>query len=158
MESRILDELNEIDWGNFMYPDVPIWVRNLASDDLEARNVAYNNLEKILAYAGSTSWENYGPLSELLKTDMPIVVVPFLITLLNYEGVRDKEYILELLLDIATYRTLIKEDDEEVYKDRAHRAYNAVQKGIDIYGLLSSDHDPNIRMVASSLLDEFKMI
>src|ERR1700754_1660212 len=107
MSSEFLAGLDTIDWASFGYPEMPNWIRNLASDTSKLRGESYNQIEDLITYAGSQSPENYGTISELLKTEMPIYITPFLIELMGYDKTEQKASILQLIYDLANYRDLV---------------------------------------------------
>jgi hypothetical protein len=156
MDAELFPELDTVDWVSLGYPDIPLWIRNLASDNHNLQGESYNQIEDLITNAGSQSPENYGSISELLKTEMPIYVAPFLIELLNYEKTADKASILQLVYDLANYRDLVTSTDAEVYKIRAERVFEAVKKGEPIYKRLLSDTNASVQNMAKLVLAMIK--
>jgi hypothetical protein len=152
MEREILFKaIDEVDWVSLNAAEVGTWLKDLTSSNQEIRGHAYSRLEMQLAFRGSDSWE-YGPLSELLKTEMPVYIVPFFIELLRDQKVKGKDVILELLQDLATYVQL--DADNEIYRTRAQKVYDTVRQGIDVYRSLLTDSSPAVKMGATLLLEE----
>ncbi|MBA3873444.1 MAG: hypothetical protein H0X30_30295 [Anaerolineae bacterium] len=152
MSSEFLVGLDAVDWVSLGYPEMPNWIRNLASNTPELRAASYNQIEDLIANAGSQSPENYGPISELLKTEMPIYITPFLIELLDYEKIEDKASILQLIYDLANYQDLVTSIDGEVYKARAKRVFEALRQGEPTYKMLLSDANASVRNMAKQVL------
>lgn len=142
--------LDSIDWVSLGAADVPKWLYELASPDFAVRTKAYNQLEQKIAYQGSTSWENYGPPSELLNNEFPLLVTPFLIELVSSDNIKNKDGLLELLQDLATYQELAS---EEPYKTRSTEVFNAVRKGVQVYQSLLKHESPVVKMCAAQLLE-----
>jgi hypothetical protein len=153
MNPEFLAGLNEIDWASLGYPDIPKWLSNLASDDRELRIEAYNSIEDLIANSGSDSWENYGPISVLLRTDIPLYITPFLIELLQTSKTLHKDSILQLIYDLAMYPRLIKSSNDEVFRSRAESVFEEVKKGVPTYKILLSDTNTSVQQGAQSVLD-----
>ncbi len=152
MGSEFLQGLNDVDWASLGYPEMPNWIRGMASGDRKTRLEAYGQIKYFIADIGSQSSENYGPISELLKTDMPIHLTPFLIELVQNKNVFDKYLALQALSDLATYPDLIKPTDHAIYKTRAASVFEAVKKGVPTYKVLCFDPDKEAQIMAKEVL------
>jgi hypothetical protein len=155
MKKPVLAGLEKIDWKTLRAPEIPKWLRDLASDDRKIQLQAYHNIEDSVVHIGATSWENYGPLSEILKTDIPHLIVPFLIELLEHKEVKNKVWILQLLYDLAWNMRLHINEVDDPFRTRAHQVYDAVQAGVETYESLLHDRSPDTRGLASDLLSVF---
>ena len=149
------DQLDAIDWQKVNAAHVAQWLKDLASDDNRMRGNAYNNLDRHVIDPGSQSWEQYGPLSEVLKTKIPFLVVPFLIQLLEVDHITGKNYILELLTDLAN-KIFLDIDTLPDANDRAEAGnlYHAVREGIPVYrNLYQTPLEPFMKETAAQLLE-----
>ena len=156
MGSEFLQGLDDVDWTSFGYPEMSNWIRNMASDNRKLQGESYNQIEDLIANAGSQSPENYGPISELLKTEMPIYITPFLIELLRNEKTEDKASILQLIYDLANYPDLIEAPNDTAYKGRAEKVFEAVKKGESTYEILLSDTNVSVQSMAKQVLEQIR--
>jgi hypothetical protein len=148
------ERLASVDWQALNASYIARWLADLASDDRSVRLGAYNNLEAKVIDIGSESWESYGPIKELLTTDVPLLLPQFLIQLLEDTSVQGKENILMLLTDLAN-KIYLDIDKLKSAGDRtkAYRIYEAVQKGIPLYQrLYETSDDKEVKQAASELL------
>jgi hypothetical protein len=148
------DQLDMIDWQKMDAAHVAQWLKDLASDNNKTRLNAYHNLDRHVIDPGSQSWEQYGPLSEVLKTKIPFLVVPFLIQLLKTDHVARKDNILALLTDLAN-KIFLDIDTLQDANDRseAGNLYHAVREGIPVYRqLYETALDPVIKETAELVL------
>jgi hypothetical protein len=123
-----------VDWKSLNANQVAEWLERLTSDNRSIRLSGYQNLDTKVIDIGSESWESYGPIEELLKTHIPLLITPFLIQLLENPSTQGKETIVLLLTDLANkvYFDIdkLKNEDDRV---KASRIFEAVQEGIPIY-------------------------
>jgi hypothetical protein len=165
----MLTDLDQIDWKAIGEPRVPEWLTGLMRGEMDT----WQQVEYRFTDLGSDSPENYGPLSELLKNDSPILMTPFLINLLTSPECKSKVVILELLLDFANYldlalktpfpgpkRTRAELDNisqispkDDIHTLRAKKVFIAVREGIEIYKSLLHHHGPSVGMGAAYLLE-----
>jgi hypothetical protein len=165
----MLPDIDKIDWKAVGEPQVPDWLRGL----MRGEKATWRQLEYRFTEVGSDSPEKYGPISELLKNDAPILMTPFLINLLTSPDCKSKAVIHELLLDFSNYLDLALKSpfprpkwtreeidkisqispDDEIYTLRAKKVYLAVREGVAIYKSLLHGHGPSVGMGAAYLLD-----
>jgi hypothetical protein len=149
---KSLDQIAWIAWEN---PQIPIWIKELASGDGPTRDRAFGYLCNEL-----TRWEVFdglynSELSGLVKRETPHLVIPFLINVLEHEGTEGKELVLDLLRDLARYVDLdsyVAEEYREQYRYHAGRLYDAVRKGIRIYEKLVGSDVAAVDQAAKRLL------
>lgn len=152
--SSFSEHLGSVDWQALNATHVAMWLIDLASDDRNIRLSAYNNLEAKVIDIGSESWESYGPIEELLTSDVPLLLPQFLIQLLEDTSVQGKENVLMLLTDLANkiYLDIDKLKDEGD-RAKAYRIYEAVQIGSPLYQkLYKTSDDKEVKQAASELL------
>lgn len=148
----MLEELNTIDWTSRNAEQVPAWILGLASDDKQTRQRSFNNFEEYVVF-GNRSFEEVNlmwGLSNIFQTDVPILVVPFLIELLDNEQVPEKDNILYFLHRMALYVEFHYEGD--LYLERARQVRLAIWEGLDTYLKLLKHPDPMVRIVTIELL------
>ena len=137
----MLDDLKNVDWTALGESEMPEWLMAVTSDNHPARQEALNRLTWRL-----TPWPAYDyvdgtpdQFKEPLRDDIPLATVPFLIELLSDEQVGCKEFLLEVLYDLACYiyaaEVYIRDSDTEdqIYRTRARLIREAVRKGRPIY-------------------------
>lgn len=152
--NAISAHLASVDWQALNATHVAKWLEDLASENRDVRLNAYNNLEEKVIDVGSESWESYGPIKELLRTDVPLLIPAFLLLLLEDSTLQGKENILMLLTDL-TNKIYLNIDKLTIESDRAkaYRIYEAVRKGISVYErLYETSDDEGVKRMASDLL------
>jgi hypothetical protein len=149
----------EIDWEALNAANVPKWLHDLTSDDREVYLNAYHNLDNYVIDIGSQSWESYGPINEILKTDLQLLIVPFLIQLLDNAQLKRKDNILELLYDLANKVYLSVDKLTGAEREQAIKIYQAVQAGVPRYQNLHVEStDSYLKESASEILNLFSII
>jgi hypothetical protein len=127
----MLEKLQEIDWNALKAPEMPDWIRGLASTDTDIREAAYDSI-----YFDSGVME--------YRSEVTPVIVPFIIELLQYDATPRKNALLMMLVVIAY----------EVYPIRhsllAQRTMDEIGKGVDVY--LSFLDEPETQRSALWLL------
>jgi hypothetical protein len=149
----MLKGLDQVDWKSLDAEDVPNWLNDLTSQNKDVYRSAFSNLEERVVLLQEDTMD-YGPASELLKTEAPIFIVPFLIQLLQDETVMGKADIIQLLLHLANYVDIT--EGQEPFRSRAVRVREAVRQGIETYTKLLSHVDPNVKMGALHLSEEIR--
>jgi HEAT repeat protein len=158
----MLEGLSEIDWSRLTHPfgdacDIPDLIRDLASDDEDARS----NTREMLSYRIC----NEAPVETIAA------VVPFLIELAAHPEVEEREEILQFLAEIAGQDTehevhgaaveplgldspaeveRVLRRTRELAWSRAAR--EAVEFGLATFLNLLADEDPKVRIGAARLL------
>jgi hypothetical protein len=84
---------------------------------------------------------------------VPYFIVPFLIELLNYEQVQEKELILALLQFMASYTYFQYEG--EIYITKAQQIHEAIWGGLDIYIKLLNSNSAPVRVAIVDLISEY---
>ena len=147
-------QLDSIDWQEMNATHVVQWLKDLVSDDNKTRLNAYHNLDSHVIDPGSQSWEQYGPLSEVLKTKIPFLVVPILIQALEEDAVIGKDNILILLTDLAN-KIFLSIDTLPDANDRteAGNLYHTIREGVPVYRKLhQTSPDASVKKIASEIL------
>ena len=165
----MLEGLDQIDWKGIGEPKVPEWLRGIAQGDADALDKFRDHFFNL----GQDIPENYGPPSELLKNDAPILIVPFLIELLRCEACKRKTWIFNLLLDFDAVvdltdatalisnkmsrddASLILQDlpEDDIYTTRARQLFRAVYEGRELYKTFLHGYSPAIGFDSALLLD-----
>jgi aminoglycoside 2''-phosphotransferase len=151
--ATIFEGLNELPWADLRHAygsaeEVPMWLRQLTSQDQALRESAYDALEASICHQG---W--ICPATGY--------TVPFLIELLSNPQIQDKAHILELLAYIAAADPL----DEETWRNNPgvpvwdvsrdipfKDAHAEVALGTPVYISLLDDVQPHVRMQAAHVL------
>jgi hypothetical protein len=158
MENK-LKGLDQINWQELNAVNVPNWLQDLTSDDSQIYLNAYRSLDRYVIDIGSDSWDSYGPINEILKTNLQSLIVPFLLQLLDDPQVKRKEDILELLYDLANkvYLSVDKLTGDEW--EKAIKIYEAVRTGTPVYRNLSTESfDSLVKQTASHILNFFSLV
>ncbi len=154
--SELLKGLDSIDWKSLNAPLVPKWLRDITSDNREIRGKAFENLDRYVVDIGRTSHEDYGPIEELVRTEVPCMIVPFLLELLEASEIRGKGGIIELLYDLARKVQLDIDKLNESQRERAIILYQSVQAGLPLYRhFYNNPTEPFDSLVAKDILVAF---
>ncbi len=127
----------------------------LLSDDWERRSEALRRFhdEVVLGKQGFENVDLGWGISSILKNDVPLLVVPFLIEMLSLDGLQEKITILDWLYSMAWYVDLKNEGD--IYMERARQVRAAVWSGFETYTRLLLHPEPRVRNIAAELLGIF---
>jgi len=165
----MLERLDTIDWANISTcygcaSEIPVAIRELWSEDRDARDIALGTIRHML--------ENQGYICEAAP-----LAVPFLLEVLANSAFQEKH----LLVDFLTYlcslprygetylmldqRVELQKRNEgrkrippglrDVERERAEETHRALRAGLPIFCSLLSDSDPLIRELAAFLLAAF---
>ncbi|MBZ0290947.1 MAG: hypothetical protein K8L99_00115 [Anaerolineae bacterium] len=146
----MLEELTDIDWNKLGKPDIPNWLRNLASVDKLQRFDAFENLESEIIQV--RVFDNEEMLSNVLINNIPLLIVPFLIELVSHDTVKGKHLILYLLEELASYIELDESDPDVQHKARQIR--EAVCTKVNAYTPLLRSSEKDVRLASVVLLDK----
>ncbi|MEO8609087.1 MAG: hypothetical protein ABI690_14450 [Chloroflexota bacterium] len=154
MEKKF-SRIEQINWNQFDVPNLPVLLRDLTSNNPEKWQRAYETLDSLYVTANSESWENYGSVSQILKTDAPIYIIPFLLEFLGSDTINNKWGLLQLLADWANIGRIYQNTAQEPYRERARKLYEAAQVGINHYKSFLSSDDNAIAGLANDLVKTF---
>lgn len=147
----MLQNLDSVDWKKFRAEKVRETLSNLISDDDATRHEAFLYLEERFVYTEGSPID-YGPVGKILKDDLPILIIPFLIQVVRQESVKDKSGILQLLCHFSYFIHIA--DLQEPYKSRAENLLHAVKSHHAVYERLKHDSHFGTSWVAHDLLEE----
>jgi len=151
----MLDNVNDVDWAGKGHPNIPELLSQLASNDRYKQAHARNQLESDVVLGGE-NWQDfdrgYG-IELVFQSDVIIHLIPFLIELLDSDGVSNRSLIFTLLAGIHHYKNM--HDEKEVYKERVIDVNNVLWSGREVYLKLLSDSDLKVRKGALSVLMGF---
>lgn len=134
-EGGMLEGLEDIDWEKLSCPEMPRWIRGLASLDAEVCEDASDNI--------------YGHSCQYLS-DISPYMIPFLIELLSYPQTRQKETILLLIMQLTSDAYIYRSDDKS--SELTKRVLNEAAKGIEIYPQFLNPQDFGITHIILWLL------
>ena len=143
-------KLENIDWKGRNAEYIPVWLNQLRSNNQTERAEAKNNLEDTVIRIGNQNFDMGHGISELLSTDLPTLVAPFLIDLLEDENTPDKVSILDMLIGLSLYSTMKFEGD--VYQKRLSRLLSVIYRANQLYIKLLKNINPTMRASAFSIL------
>lgn len=150
----MFETLDTIDWEIRNASDVPHWLRQLCSSDLEsARRAGQHIADDVIKIWHQDHWHDDG-ISRILDTDVPLLIVPFLIEVLDIDTKINKTSILTLLIGLSDYEYMHYEGD--VYAKRAHQVHEAVWNGHLVYLKLLKHPEDRVRLETVGLLSNFK--
>gem|GEM_PF-2615138 len=150
----MLEGLKEIDWDSRNATRVPIWLQELDSPKETKRIMAWENLESEVIKINDQDYDSGKRISNILNTDTPLLIVPFLIGLLKTGTNVNKSRIVGMLLSMMGYVEMRDEGDS--YKSLAWQIYEEIWQGLDMYLKLIFDSDKYIRSGIVSLLCDFQ--
>jgi len=153
----MLEDINKIDWGGYGNANIPRWLEGLTSTDMEIRKRALYRIDVGVVKEEEISDGNLRPASAL-SSDIPELIVPFLIELLTSQTVYTRSVILNFLEILASYHLRFKDSEGKLglnsqHLARAQRIYDLVLGGVRIYHKLLRDDDPDVRESARYLLE-----
>ena len=148
----MLEQLDSIDWKSYKADVMPALIRGLASPDVEIQLDTELKLWWILAPMPPGVWEELddAAVQKLLETELPIVVIPFLMELLQTEEAVRKDMVLQLLVFMGRYREYV---EDEAHWERAKESFEAIKTGMPIYQQLLNDSNPHVKALASELIE-----
>ena len=152
----MLEQLDSIDWKSHGAEYMPELIRGMASPDQKVRSGAYNRLELIFYPLPTGVWEDLDPVAiqKLLEMDLPVLVAPFFIELLESEVVERKSIILQWLEAISRYREYV---EDETHWEQAMKSFEAVKIGMPIYQRLVNDANPHIKALALEVIHNLQV-
>lgn len=149
----MLDKINQIDWASRNAVDVPTWIQQLASGNKELARNAYEHLSHEVIQLLKEDFDDGKGISIILKTDTPLLIVPFLVEVLAMATSYNKTRILGMLTLMTGYIELDFEGKE--FEERAYQIYKAIWAGNENYLELLEYPDSSVRSQAVSLLCQF---
>ncbi|HEX3049805.1 MAG TPA: hypothetical protein VHP83_04055 [Aggregatilineaceae bacterium] len=151
----MLEGLDQIDWKSRDAENVPDLIRGIVSKDKETRSRAHELFEHKVVLGGEsfeTTDLGYG-IASIFRTDLLLVVLPFLIELLNEDQVPAKG---EILYDVKWMSEFVRlKPAGEIYHERARQLRAAIWANSDTYIRLLHDQDADTRIEVVFLLIEF---
>lgn len=145
-----------IDWKSLGYPQVPELLEKLVANDVQVQRDAFHRLETEVVLGG-VNWQDYdigGHMSEVLRNDAQILLVPFLLRLLEPDSRSFKRDILALLSQMLFYSNMT-EDEDDVYRERAKKIRDAIWEGRMLCLELLSHNSLRVRLASLSVLNAF---
>src|SRR5262245_55342102 len=126
----MLPKLEAINWQSLNAAQMPQWIIGLTSTDKGDRIRAGASLLKYFREHARALGvpEEY---KEVLSTDAPVLVIPFLFELLSSSEVQDKGKILHILTVLAGYRNI--SGLEGVHQARAKNIYQLLLEKFDMF-------------------------
>jgi len=146
----MLEKLNEVDWDNFNGENVPDWVNQLQSSNQIERAIARNKLEEVVIKISHQNFDMGHGISELLSTELPIKITPFLIELLANESTPERVKVLDMLIGLSLYGNMKYEG--EIYQHRLMALQQKIYKAKELYISLLGDASSLMRASAFSIL------
>jgi hypothetical protein len=152
----MLEGLDKINWKSYGAEYIPDLIRGLASPDQKTFGGAYGQLEWILAPWELGADENYDDfeIQKRLEGGIPQLVTPFLIELIQMDGVTYKEWILTFLHDLSFYPQLKLQT--EFSQEQARKIFELVLEGMPIYQMLLNDSDPKLKRGAQAVIAQLQ--
>lgn len=152
----MLEELDSIDWASRGVPNIPEFIRGMTSTDRKTFFKGYNRLEWILAPPEEGANENYDTIAirKRLETDIALLVIPFLLELLQNEGVIEKSWILGLFQDMSNYVQL--DLKTEFHQKQARQVFERIKAESETFQKLRSDPEPSIRTAAEEVIQRLR--
>jgi len=152
----VLEQLDSIDWKSYNAEYIPDLTRGLASPEVEIQLDAELKLWWILAPMPHGVWEELdaAAVQKLLETELPIVVIPFLMELLQTEEAVRKDMVLQLVVFMSRYREYV---EDEAHWELAMRCFEALKIGMPIYQRLLNDANPHVKALALEVIHNLQI-
>lgn len=149
----MLNRINQIDWASRNAQKVPIWLQQLASDEKDLARNAYEHLSRDIIKLVREDYDDGTGISDILETDTPLLIVPFLVEILTMEKVANKAHILGMLTLMTGYVEL--DFEGKLFEERAQRIHEAIWDGYEIYLNLLDHSESSVRSQVVSLICQF---
>jgi hypothetical protein len=154
----MMDRLNEIDWEGLKHPEIKILIQNAASQDDKIQGDALTRLKDAIAPWEILDGYAAGDMFERITTSpLPEIVTPFIIDLLADKEIKHKDFMLEILYDVARYklvdRSFVPESDRNRYENWAKKLFSIVEADIDLYKSLILDTSDIVQRGARDLVN-----
>jgi hypothetical protein len=161
----MLEDLDKIDWKTYKAAQIPDWIRTLLiSEDRDDWQEAFTNLSRCVN-PGSEADPNYGnpeSFRAAVESDLPYLVVPFLIELLAPNLVLYPSKILRLLFELTMYKesaqVFATALEDEFYRLQADKIYQAIRQGIPVYQISLQSKFWTVSSAAQDLLDYLEVL
>jgi hypothetical protein len=150
----MLKDLDKIDWKSRNASEVPVWLHQLCSSDLSVAYDAWDRLDGYIVKVSNQDHRHGNGISRILNTDVPLLIVPFLIEILDSNIKIGKTDILTLLIGLSSYEYM--NDEGDAYSERARQIFDAVWEGHPLYLSLLRYPESQVRLEAVLLLSKFK--
>lgn len=162
----MLEGLKAVDWNKLGAEQVPQYLRSIYSCDSKDDECtkAFLELNELLYPEGiMDNWDWGGP-RRMMQNDLPHIVTPFLIEIVQETQSINKKYALVgLLRDLCTYETVYRwlgEDGQAQFLDWSRRLRDQVRLGLPLYEQLLGDGDEYLKKYVQDLIKwmEYKEI
>ncbi|MEQ8671934.1 MAG: hypothetical protein RLP44_31510 [Aggregatilineales bacterium] len=152
----MLEDMNHIDWNRVGNPDIPRWLEGLTSVDLNIWGRAVHRLAVDVVMEDEVSDGNLRPTTAL-SSDLPILIIPFLIELLESSLIQSRASILSLLDSLAMYHVRFKDAEGKVGLEKEHllrasQIFELIRAEAGTYRKLARDENLKVREFTLSLL------
>jgi len=155
----MLEGLDSVDWDKLLAPYMPNLLRDLTSNDRSIQDMAWGKIgENTIPWTVLEGHRSPSQMLWLISRDALYATIPFLIELLGYDEVTSKEFILDLLNDMACYveadmyMPREPQNEKSLYRSYARRVYDDVSRGKSKYQDLAQDPLPAVAENASHIL------
>jgi hypothetical protein len=145
----------KINWEKLGFANTSSWLRGLISQDYKTRMFGYGAIEDQIVRGGMHSQDTdrgYG-LSNIMKTNIHLYVVPFILEFLGNPDVADKANLLYLLAEMARY--VRYNDGTELDKMKATQIHHTIWAGLPTFIDLLSASDRQLKVATAFLLSEY---
>jgi hypothetical protein len=130
---KSLDQLGEIDWQAAGNKEMPRWLSEVISPDRYVAQRACELIEEHTTRRGTESVEDFAPIEAFFADDIPILIVPFVIGLIETPKPHYTMWTFNFLIDLLDVIDHYLPNLEEPYKTKAKQLVKAVASGEDVY-------------------------
>ncbi len=157
----MLEEVNSIDWQSLGSPNIPRWLEGLTSVDMNIWSRAVYRIAVDVIMEDEVYDGNLRP-TMALSSDLPVLIIPFLIELLQSSAIQSRASILSLLDSLTMYHIRFKDDEgklglEKEHLLRASKIFELIRAEAKTYRKLLIDDNPKIREIAGHLLNTLEL-
>jgi|GEM_PF-100012 len=133
----MLENLETINWNALNQPEMPQWIRNLTSKNEKIRDEAFDDIRDSYIHE---------------RPDLAKHVVPFVVEILSDQNtVADVALLLHFMYTLRINAIYFIQRNSAV--EESLNVIKSVDSGIDIYRVLATNEDDEIREEANSLLN-----
>ena len=153
MTAAIREMIHAIDWRIYGHEPIEQWLLDLLSSEQAVRFRAGEQIDFGIINYGQDSPENDAPLTQVLRSELPTLIIPILLEMIRTESTAQQIMLLDWLESLTGNLDRHLAELEEPYLLRAKKLVAALYKGSTLYTQLLNDSHPAVSGYADELLE-----
>lgn len=158
----MFEKLDSVDWKSVDEVEMPKWINDLASNQLDIRNKAYDKIAvRIAPWELSSGYGTTQQFISVFEKNLPFLVLPFLFEILKLPNYKFQYSILELIFDLSMISNLkfMSEEVSQILPKHLHENANQTHKliisNIHVFDELPQTED--LQEIRHKILDLLKL-